>query len=51
MNEQEKTTPSSPGPVNPLRFKLPEVKDIEIYLLRDDQGNIIARTGNEIGKK
>lgn len=51
MNEQEKTTPLSPVPVNPLRFKLPEVEDVEIFVLRDEQGNIIARTGDELKKK
>lgn len=51
MNEQEKSTPSSPVPGNPLRFRLPEVEDVEVFILRDEQGNIIARTGDELTKK
>ena len=47
-DEREKNSQSSPAPANPLQFKLPEVANVEIYVLRDEQGNVIARTKDEL---
>jgi len=41
--------PSSPGPENELlRFRVPEVDDIEVYLIRLEDGTIVARTAEEL---
>jgi len=47
--KQEKSSSSSPEPENTLRFQLPEVNDVDVFLLRDEDGNVIARTGAELG--
>lgn len=31
-----------------LKFKLPEVSDVEVYLVRLDDGRIVARTAEEL---
>jgi len=49
--EQEKNTGSLPELESPLRFNLPEVQDIEVYILKDAEGKIIARTGDELKEK
>lgn len=34
-----------------LRFKAPEVDEVEIVLIRDKKGNIIARTAQELERR
>lgn len=51
MPEQEKNSPSLPEPVKTLQFQLPEVADVEVFILRDKDGNVIARTGDELKAK
>jgi len=41
--------PSSPGPESDLlRFRVPEVNDIEVFILRLEDGTIVARTAAEL---
>ena len=50
--EQADNTKSSLPPRNELlRFSVPEVEEVEIVLLKDKKGNIIARTAKELEKR
>ncbi len=50
--DQEKNTKSSLPPRNELlRVSVPEVEEVEIVLLKDKKGNIIARTAKELEKR
>ncbi len=41
--------PFSPGLGNDLlKFRVPEVEDIEVYLIRLEDGTIVARTAAEL---
>jgi len=41
--------PFSPGPDGELlKFRVPEVDDIEVYLIRLEDGTIVARTAAEL---
>jgi len=41
--------PFSPGPESELlKFRVPEVDDIEVYLIRLEDGTIVARTAAEL---
>ncbi|MBA7634999.1 hypothetical protein ES703_42599 [subsurface metagenome] len=41
--------PFSPGPDGELlKFRVPEVDDIEVYLIRLEDGRIVARTAEEL---
>jgi len=41
--------PSSPGLENELlKFRVPEVDDIEVFLIRLEDGTIVARTAEEL---
>ncbi len=41
--------PFSPGPENELlKFRVPEVEDIEVVLIRLEDGTIVARTAAEL---
>lgn len=51
MGKQESDTPSSPEPEPLLAFKFPEMQEEEVYILRDEEGNIIARTKRELEKE
>ena len=44
----ENQQPSSPGPEKLLQFELPEVKDVEINVVRLEDGRIVARTAEEL---
>jgi len=37
-----------PAPEELLRFRLPEVEDVEIYLVRTPDGRVVARTADEL---
>ncbi len=44
--------PFSPGPENELlKFRVPEVEDIEVVLIRLEDGTIVARTAAELEKE
>jgi hypothetical protein len=34
-----------------MQFTLPDVEDVEIFVLQDEKGNVIARTGDELTEK
>jgi len=41
--------PFSPGPESELlKFRVPEVDDIDVYLIRLEDGTIVARTAAEL---
>ena len=40
-----------PGPELLLQFQLPETKDIEVFLVRLEDGTIVARTKEELEKE
>jgi len=41
--------PFSPGPESELlKFRVPEVNDIDVYLIRLEDGTIVARTAAEL---
>ena len=41
--------PFSPGPESELlKFRVPEVDDIEVFILRLEDGTIVARTATEL---
>jgi len=48
---QEEKQKSSQEPEELLRFDVPEVEETEVYLLKDEEGRIIARTKDELEKK
>ena len=51
-DQQEKNSRSSPQQRSELlKFKVPEYEEVEIVLLRDKKGNIVARTSEELSKK
>lgn len=37
-------------PLKPLKFKIPEVKEVEVYLVKLPDGRIVARTKEELEK-
>jgi len=37
--------------LKPLKFRIPEVKEIEVYLVRLPDGRIVARTKEELEKE
>ncbi|GAH31618.1 unnamed protein product [marine sediment metagenome] len=44
--------PSSPGPESELlKFRVPEVEDIEVVLIRLEDGTVVARTAEELEKE
>jgi len=46
----ENVAPSSPGPASGLlHFRVPEVQEVEVYLVRLPDGRIVARTAEELG--
>lgn len=48
-NEQEKDTGSSPAIAEPsLKFQLPEMRDVDIFVLEDEDGERIVRTAAEL---
>jgi len=47
----ERKQKSSPEPEELLHYEVPEVEEAEVYLLRDEEGKIIARTKDELEKK
>ena len=52
MPEQAKNLPSSPQQPNELlKFSVPEYEEVEIVLLKDKKGNIVARTAKELEKR
>ena len=40
-----------PEPEKLLQFKVPEARDIEAYLVKLDDGSIVARTKEELEKE
>ncbi len=47
-----KNSQSSPQrPEELLSFSIPEVEEVEIVLLKDSKGNIVARTAKELEKR
>jgi hypothetical protein len=34
-----------------LRFKVPEIEDVEVYLIRLEDGTVVARTAEELVKE
>ncbi len=51
MAEADKPVLSSPGQgLDFLKFQLPEVEDVEVYLVRLADGTIVTRTRAEIEK-
>lgn len=48
-NEQEESTESLPATAEPsLKFQLPEMKDVDIFVLQDEDGERIVRTAAEL---
>ncbi|HUW96779.1 MAG TPA: hypothetical protein VMW58_13430 [Anaerolineae bacterium] len=46
----ENVAPFSPGPASDLlRFRVPEVQEVEVFLARLPDGRIVARTTEELG--
>lgn len=45
---QEKKEPLLQGYEELVRFKVPEAKDIEIFLIKLKDGRVVARTKDEI---
>ncbi|GAH67492.1 unnamed protein product [marine sediment metagenome] len=44
--------PSSPGLESELlKFRVPEVEDIEVVLIRLEDGTVVARTAEELAKE
>lgn len=42
-------SPSSPVPGSELlRFRVPEIEDVEVYLVRLPDGTVVARTAEEL---
>lgn len=50
MTERQEPTESSSGErvEDLLKFNLPDVSDVEIYLVRLDDGRVVARTAEEL---
>ena len=48
----EELEKEEPSPVEPerelLRFQLPEIEDVEVYLVRLEDGRVVARTEDEL---
>ncbi len=41
--------PSLPEPGSELlKFRVPEVEDVEVFLIRLEDGTVVARTGKEL---
>ena len=48
----EQEAPLPPAPERELlKFKLPEIEDVEVYLVRLEDGRIVARTRDELEGK
>lgn len=46
----EGAAPSLPEPGSELlRFQVPEIEDVEVYLVRLEDGTVVARTAAELG--
>lgn len=52
MEPRDRQEPSSPRPIDKLlKFRVPEVRDVEVYLVRLPDGTIIARTADELERE
>jgi hypothetical protein len=50
MPEPEDVTKSSPDNAPLLQFQFPAQKPVNVYVIEDEDGNVIARTEEEIKK-
>jgi len=50
--KQDNRAPSSPDPDSALlSLRLPEIEDVEVFLVRLDDGTIVARTADELARE